>query len=119
MSDAATPIVVLLPSGTALVSVPAGAEVASYGSLEDALAALSAHPDSALVILSDGLSEEDGAQLAARLRGRPAPVFEVRSQRLDGTSASALGGACTGVIAGFGAAGVTAAVEHIRRLATT
>lgn len=62
------------------------------------------------VLWSDGLAADD-AELVEAIRARGAPVIELRSQRWDGFTASPLSAACRGVISGFGANGLRAAVR--------
>ena len=65
---------------------------------------------SAFVIWSDELNpgETDGLAEAVRASGKR--CIEVRAERWDGRTPSPLSAACTGVISGFGANGVRAAI---------
>jgi hypothetical protein len=109
-------IVLLVREGTMLTPSAPETLLVTYRSSVEILAAIGAHPDAGFVILSDGIDPGDAERVAAALRARPARVIEVRSMRVDGAGASLLGAACTGVIAGFGLAGVAAAEAHLARV---
>jgi len=67
-----------------------------------------------VVVVSDGI-ESDLAVLVAGMLGDGAPAaVEVHSERWDGFHHSLLRSACRGVISGFGAGGVRAAILLLR-----
>ena len=65
----------------------------------------------AVVIVSDGLRPEDIPAVAEAVRASNKRCIEVRSGAWDGATFSPLSAACVGVVSGFGAAGVSRAVE--------
>lgn len=105
-------VLVLLPLAElqALGAPPAGAVLAPYANVVDAVVALRASSAPA-VLWSDGVGEDGYEAVAAALRDRRGPCIEVRSQPWDGQAHSAISAACRGVISGFGAAGVGAALS--------
>lgn len=66
------------------------------------------------VISSDGLPVGKLEMVARAVRDRQGHTIEVRSTRWDGQTTSPLSAACRGVILGFGAAGVLAAIGLLR-----
>lgn len=103
-------VLVLAPAALAPEQPPAGAEVRTWADLGALLAALEERGNRPCVLVSDGLHADTEAAVAAAIRSAPGPVVEVRSLRWDGESPSPVSAACRGVISGFGAAGVAAAV---------
>jgi hypothetical protein len=97
----------------ALPALDEGVKVANVATLEAALTALRETPGPA-VICSDGFDEGWLEPLGAAVRGRPAAAIEVRGERWDGHSHSELSAACRGVISGFRAGGVSAAIAALR-----
>ena len=108
-------IIVLIPAGWGGADAWAGAglEVALYGSAGELSQQLRGSFDGA-VLVSDGIAEGDLGEVASAVAASGRPVIEVRTERWDGKSPSALSAACRGVISGFGRAGVGAAVEALR-----
>jgi len=102
-------ILVLIPhSQTLPATLPDGAELVRYRTAVEVVVAIKAGGGPA-VILSDALLESAAAvSFAIKTSGRS--CIEVRSERWDGETESPLSAACRGVIAGFGIAGVAAAV---------
>ena len=94
---------VVVPEGMAVE----GATV--YTTLAGVLAAL--RGDGPVALCSDGFRPAWLEPVAAAIRARAAPVIEVRLQRWDGVTQSPVSAACRGVISGFGARGVDAAVS--------
>lgn len=92
-------------------SVPGVVRVA-WASPADVITALRANPHPAVVVPT-GLPPAGLDEVAAAVRAHPAPCIEVQEGRWDGESHSTLSAACRGVIAGFGAAGITRAVEAL------
>jgi len=84
--------------------------LAPYANVVDAVVALRASSSPA-VLWSDGIGEDGYEAVAAALRDRSGACIEVRGEAWDGESRSAISAACRGVVSGFGAAGVRAAIE--------
>jgi len=103
-------VLVLVPHSMALAGAqPGSIDVVRYHTAVDAVVALKAGNGPAVVV-SDGLLDSaDAVAFAIKSSGRS--CIEVRSERWDGQAESALSAACRGVIAGFGPAGVVAAVD--------
>jgi len=95
-------VAVIVPAGMAA----GGATV--YATLGEVLAAL--RGEGPAVVCTDGLGGGWLEAVAAAIRERAGPVIEVRSERWDGVTHSPVSAACRGVISGFGASGVAAAV---------
>ena len=106
--------ILLVAPQTALEACPPlpGAVPVVWTSAADVVTALSSHPHPA-VIVSTGLPEPGLRAVAEAVRAHPAPCIEVQDGRWDGESHSPLSAACRGVIAGFGAAGITRALEAL------
>jgi hypothetical protein len=103
-------ILVLVPTGFAVPpQLWERAAILPYGPAEDLVAAL-AQPHDAAVIVTDALPEASFEPVAAAIRASAKPCIEVRSKRWDGESFSLVSAACRGVISGFGADGLLAAV---------
>jgi 3-dehydroquinate dehydratase len=66
-----------------------------------------------VVFDSAGLDEQGQRRVADFVRERHIVCVEVRLQKWDGFSPSPLSAACRGVIAGFGEAGLAAAVRFL------
>ena len=101
--------IALLPADAAPPPLPAGVDVRAYASAAEVVAALG-ETTSGVVLCSDGLSAAEHERAAA-VAAAGAAVVEVRSASWDGETHSPLSAACVGVIAGFGLAGVSAAVD--------
>ena len=100
-------VLVILPAGLAPPPLPEGVEVRAGATAADAAAALAAATGDA-VLCVDGLG--DAAAIAEAAASVEGTVIEVVQGAWDGETHSAVSAACAGVIAGFGAAGVIAAV---------
>ena len=98
-------------AGNAAHNAPMGAFIVSYGSAGDLVSKLLAHDGGPVVIDSRGIDDEGQRAVAATLREHGLLCIEVRRERWDGFSPSPLSAACRGVIAGFGDAGIAAAVR--------
>jgi 3-dehydroquinate dehydratase len=106
-------ILVLVPIGFAVPpQLWERAAILPYGTVEDLVAAL-AQPHDAAVIVTDALPEASLEPVAAAIRASAKPCIEVRSERWDGESFSAVSAACRGVISGFGADGLLAGVREV------
>lgn len=92
--------------------LPGGTELVRYHTAVEAVVALRAG-DGPAVIFSDGLLDSGSAEaVAAAIRASGRSVIEVRGQRWDGETASPISAVCRGVVSGFGAAGLLAAIEQ-------
>ncbi len=105
---------VVVIAGSELVEeigeLPAGVRLVEYGAMSELLRALRDSTGPA-VLWSDGIAVASLETAATEVRRRTDAVIEVRGGRWDGETFSPLSAACRGVISGFGAGGVTAAVE--------
>lgn len=90
------------------------AVVVRYTTVADIQAAM-ASGTGPVVLLSDGLSDSNVTTAADAVRAAAMTVIEVRSERWDGASYSELSAACRGVISGFGADGILAALALLER----
>ena len=90
-----------------------GTVVLTYGNALDLVVTLRATANPA-VIWSDDVDEESLEAVAAAVRDRAGACIEVRGKGWDGQTLSPLSAACRGVISGFGAGGVAAAVGLAR-----
>lgn len=106
-------ILVLAPADPP-VALPAGVALIPCAGLADLEAALAAPGYTAAVLVTDGLPPEALPFAAEAVRRAGIPVIEVRAQRWDGGTFSAVSAACRGVISGFGALGVGAAVALLQ-----
>ena len=105
-------ILLLIPAGTVPGAWAAGCDVATYASGDEVIRALKRTFDAA-VLVSDGLPGESLDAVAAAVSASGRSVIEVRTERWDGASHSALSAACRGVISGFGLAGVREAIRAL------
>ena len=103
-------VIVILPAAAADPGLPAGATVLRWSDVGTLLSALERDGAAPCVLVSDGLHADTGAAVAGTIRARGGPVIEVRSVAWDGESPSPVSAACRGVISGFGANGLVAAV---------
>jgi hypothetical protein len=103
-------VLVVAPASVAGALQGASAEVRAYHTAPEAAAALQSPGWEAAVLLSDGIPPGDDVAVATVVRAAGRPVIEVRRERWDGDTWSPLSAACRGVIAGFGLAGVGAAI---------
>ena len=69
-----------------------------------------------VVIWADAVNADDTARLAEAVRACGKRCIEVRAERWDGRTPSPLSAACAGVISGFGANGIQAAVRLLSGL---
>ncbi|MEP7215303.1 MAG: hypothetical protein ABI782_03570 [Anaerolineaceae bacterium] len=86
-----------------------GTVTLTYGNALDLVVTLRATANPA-VIWSDDVDEESLEAVAAAVRDRQGICIEVRSTAWDGETFSPLSAACLGVISGFGARALAAAV---------
>lgn len=103
------PAAVIAPAAFALPAL-AGVPLSRYRTGGEA-AALLAGRTAPVVFVSDGLAGDELAAAAHAIRAAAPAVVEVRAERWDGRTWSPLAAACRGVIAGFGAGGVAAALR--------
>lgn len=92
-----------------------GVTVVRYTDAASCVAALAGAGGTAVVLVSDALPEGSGPAVATAVRAAGRPAVEVRSAPWDGVSPSPVSAACRGVISGFGAGGVGAALRVLRR----
>ncbi len=108
---------VYLPAGTPDFALDSGdINVVHYESSEQLAGLLASNGNDPVVIMTGDLSSEDQEIVAAAIREHSLRAVEVRAERWDGFSASPLSAACRGVIAGFGANGIPAAIAVQRQL---
>ena len=100
-------ILVILPGDTAPPSLPEGVDVRVCATPREVVAALSAATGD-VVLCVDGLG--GAAEIAEAAAGVAGSVIQVEQDAWDGETHSPVSAACRGVIAGFGIAGVNAAV---------
>lgn len=105
----AATLLVLVPAAEANVRGVTGAAIVPYASAAEVVEAL-ASAAGPVVLWSDGVEAAERDAVARAIRAAGVSCIEVQAARWDGFSHSAISGACRGVIAGFGAAGVGAAV---------
>lgn len=105
------PIAVFVPSGLDVPDLPSAA-VHRFDSPGDLAAQLARTPGIA-VLVSDGLEGEAAASIADAVRSHEGQVIEVQFNSWDGISHSPLSAVCRGVVAGFGPAGVAAAIAAL------
>ncbi len=89
-----------------------GCELRGYATAAEVVAALGEAAGS-VVLCSDGLAIDDlgvVAEALAAVDDGTTTIVEVQHERWDGETQSPVSAACAGVIAGFGPAGVAAAV---------
>ena len=108
-------VLVLLPGGTTPPPLPEGVDVRTCATAAEVVAALAAATGDVVLCL-DGLVGlvGDTAEVAAAAAAVDGTVIEVRRGAWDGETPEAVSAACAGVIAGFGLAGVSAAVALLR-----
>lgn len=100
-------VLVILPAGLAPPPLPEGVEVRACGNSGE-VAALLRQAGGDLVLCVDGLP--DAEVVAGAVRTVEGTVILVEAEAWDGETHSPVSAACAGVIAGFGIAGVSAAV---------
>ena len=105
-------VLVLLPGGATPPPLPEGVDVRTCATAAEVVAALAAATGD-VVLCIDGLVG-DTAEVAAAAAAVDGTVIEVRRGAWDGETPEAVSAACAGVIAGFGIAGVSAAVALLR-----
>ena len=98
---------VILPPGAAPLSLPDGVEVRHCATAAEITAALTAATGD-VVLCVGGLGEDPG--VADAVSGVDGTVIQVELESWDGETHSPVSAACAGVIAGFGTAGIVAAV---------
>ena len=104
-------VLVILPAGVTAPPLPDGVEVRVCATVAEVTAALAAATGD--VVLCAGVpGEVAGSEDAvAAVAGA---VIQVELESWDGVTHSAVSAACAGVIAGFGTAGIAAAVALLR-----
>lgn len=108
-------ILVIFPADVAPdIPTSEGVALVAYRSAEDVIAALTSAADAA-VLVSDSIGEPDLAAVARSASRCAFRVIEVRTLGWDGVTESVLSAACRGVIAGFGLAGIQAALSLLGR----
>ena len=110
-------VLVLLPGGATPPPLPEGVDVRTCATAAEVVAALAAATGDVVLCLDglDGLGlVGDTAEVAAAAAAVDGTVIEVRRGAWDGETPEAVSAACAGVIAGFGIAGVSAAVALLR-----
>ena len=100
-------LLVILPAGVVPPPFPEGVEVRACGNSGEVAAALR-QAGGDVVLCVDGLP--DAEMIAGAVRTVEATVILVEAEAWDGETHSPVSAAGTGVIAGFGIAGVSAAV---------
>ena len=105
-------VLILLPVGVAPPPLPEGVDVRTCATAAEVVAALAAATGD-VVLCIDGLSG-DTAEVVAAAAAVDGTVIEVKQGAWDGETHEAASAACAGVIAGFGIAGVSAAVALLR-----
>lgn len=110
-------IMVYLPTDSTLpAAVEHDIKVVRYESSAELVSLLATNGNSPAVVVTAGITEAEQETLAAAIHTHGIRVIEVREERWDGFSASPLSAACRGVIAGFGANGIAAAIAALRVL---
>ncbi len=104
-------VLVILPADAAPPPLPAGVEARACASAAEVVAALG-RATGDVALCADGLGGE--AEVAEAVAGVAGTVIQVALEAWDGDRHSAVSAACAGVIAGFGMAGVSAAVALLR-----
>ncbi len=105
-------VLVLLPGGATPPPLAEGVDVRTCATAAEVVAALAAATGD-VVLCIDGLPG-DTAEVVAATAAVDGTVIEVRRGAWDGETPEAVSAACAGVIAGFGIAGVSAAVALLR-----
>ncbi|MDE2932834.1 MAG: hypothetical protein OXS47_03065 [Chloroflexota bacterium] len=100
-------VLVILPAGVAPPPLPEGVEVRTCANSGEVAAALR-QTGGDVVLCVDGLP--DAEVIAGAVRTVGAAVILVEQDAWDGEAHSPVSAACAGVVAGFGIAGVAAAV---------
>lgn len=100
-------VLVIVPAGVAPPPLPEGVEVRTCATSGEVAAALR-QAGGDVVLCVDGLP--DAEVIAGAVRTVGATVILVEQEAWDGETHSPVSAACAGVIAGFGIAGVSAAV---------
>ena len=105
------PVLVILPPGVTPPPLPDGVEVRVCATAAEVTAALDAATGD--VVLCAGRLAGDAA-IANAVAAVAGTVFQVELESWDGETHSLVSAACSGVIAGFGTAGIAAAVALLR-----
>jgi hypothetical protein len=106
-------VAALNPGSPELVAAVSGLD-AELLPLQELDARLRAGELTGVVVLSDDLDSDLAVLVAGMLGNGAPPAVEVHSERWDGFHHSLLSSACRGVISGFGAGGVAAAILLLR-----
>ena len=104
-------VLVILPAGVEPASLPEDVEVRRCATSGEVAAALP-QAGGDVVLCIDGLP--DAEVIAGAVRTIEATVILVELGSWDGETHSPVSAACTGVVAGFGIAGLSAAVALLR-----
>ncbi len=104
-------VLVILPADVAPPPLPEGVEVSPCATSGEVAAALR-QAGGDVVLCFDGLP--DAEVIAGAVRTIEATVILVEQDAWDGETHSPVSAACTGVVAGFGIAGVSAAVALLQ-----
>ncbi len=106
-----TTVLVILPSGVTPPPLADGVEVRVCATVAEVTGALAAATSDVVLCAGDLAGDAGIASAAAALAGT---VIQVELESWDGVTHSAISAACAGVIAGFGTAGIAAAVALLR-----
>ena len=108
------PVLVILPPGVTPPPLPDGVEVRVCATAAEVTAALDAATGD--VVLCAGRLAGDAAiaNAVAAVAAAAGTVIQVELESWDGETHSLVSAACSGVIAGFGTAGIAAAVALLR-----
>ncbi len=104
-------VLVVLPSGITPPPLPDGVEVRTCATAAEVTAALAAATGDVALCGGDRRGDAEVADAIAAVTGT---VIQVELESWDGVTHSAVSAACAGVIAGFGTAGIAAAVALLR-----
>ncbi|MCY4390698.1 MAG: hypothetical protein OXE43_01435 [Chloroflexi bacterium] len=104
-------VLVILPPGVTPPPLPDGVEVRACATATEVTAALDAATGD-IVLGAGGLAGD--AAIANAVGAVAGTVIQVDLESWDGETHSLVSAACSGVIAGFGTAGIAAAVALLR-----
>ena len=104
-------VLVILPGGVTAPPLADGVEVTACATASEVTAALAAATGDVVLCAGDLAGDAGVADALAAVAGT---VVQVELEWWDGVTHSAVSAACEGVIAGFGTAGIAAAVAVLR-----
>ena len=104
-------VLVILPAGVTAPPLADGVEVTACATASEVTAALAAATGDVVLCAGDRRGD---AEVAGAVAGVTGSVIQVELESWDGVTHSAVSAACAGVIAGFGTAGIVAAVALLR-----